>query len=245
MINRFGFNNDGDRGDRRPARGAAAGRRRRAEPRGQQDEPRPRRRLRPGAGRAPAAPSTSPPSTSPRPTPSGCATCRAARRSARSSPASPPPTAALARPVPLFLKIAPDLDRPPSSPSWSRRRSAPASTASSPPTPRWPATACRSRHAGEAGGLSGAPLFARSTARPRPRPRADRGPAAADRRRRRRLGRGRLRQDPRRRLGGAALYRAGLRRARRSCRASSPGSTRCSPATASPAWPRRWGPADC
>ena len=152
------------------------------------------------------------------------------------------PTRALARPVPLFLKIAPDLTTP-SSRRSSRWRSRPASTASSPPTPRWPATALRSRRAGEAGGLSGAPLLRPLDAGPCPRLRADARAAAADRRRRHRLGRGRLRQDPRRRLGRAALLRAGLWRARRWSRASSLASMRSSPATASRASRRRWAPA--
>ena len=83
---------------------------------------------------------------------------RGARR--RSSPASPPPTAALARPVPLFLKIAPDLDRPRARRARRGGARTPASTASSPPTPPSPATACRAATPREAGGLSGAPLFA-------------------------------------------------------------------------------------
>ena len=76
-INRFGFNNDGVE--------AIAARLAAPRPPGvvgvnlgaNKDERRPGGRLRRGAGARPGRSSTSPPSTSPRPTPSGCATCRA------------------------------------------------------------------------------------------------------------------------------------------------------------------------
>ena len=63
------------------------------------------------------------------------------------------------------------------------------------------------RHHRESGGLSGAPLFRPATDQLKPLFSADRGPAAADRRRRHRERRRCLRQDPRGRLGAAALHR--------------------------------------
>ena len=73
----------------------------------------------------------------------------------------------------------------------------------------------RSPNARQAGGLSGAPLFALSTAHAGPRVPAGARPAGADRRRRRRHRGRRADQDPRRRLAGAALHRLRLCRARR------------------------------
>ena len=70
----------------------------------------------------------------------------------------------------------------------------------------------RSRAAGEAGGLSGRPLFAPSTALLGEIYRLTEGPPAARRGRRGGERGRRLCQDPRRRLAGAALYRARFRR---------------------------------
>ena len=71
----------------------------------------------------------------------------------------------------------------------------------------------KSNDKAEAGGLSGAPLLSAVHRLPCRNVPADQGPPAADRLRRRRQRRRRLCQDPRRRLAGAGLFRAGLRRA--------------------------------
>ena len=96
-------------GDRGPAAGAPARRGGRAEPRGEQGERGPRGGLCRGAGDGGGRFSTSPPSTSRRPTPSGCATCRGRRRCADLLSGVAAANRALARPIPILLKISPDL----------------------------------------------------------------------------------------------------------------------------------------
>ena len=165
----------------------------------------------PGSGRTPAASSTSRRSTSPRPTPSGCATCRAARAPALLAGVTEA-NRALARPVPLFLKIAPDLseaelaelvEAPPTPGSTHRRDQHHAGRATA-----------SSRMRAEAGGLSGRPLFARSTIV------LAKLHAMTD---------GRL---PLVGVGGIASAEeayAKIRRARRRCRSTAPSSTAGSP----------------
>ena len=118
----------------------------------------------------------------------------AGRRGAarRSSPASRRPTAALARPVPVFLKIAPDLDRRRARGRWSRWRSS-AGVAGIVATNT---TLARDGLREPARRRGRRPLRAAALRAARPRVLArvhalTDGPAAADRRRRRRLGRGR------------------------------------------------------
>ena len=79
-INRFGFKQRGDGGDRGAACGGEARGARWPEPRGEQGEPRPRGAISRACWRAAARMWISRRSTSPRPTPNACASCRGARR---------------------------------------------------------------------------------------------------------------------------------------------------------------------
>ena len=212
VINRFGFNNDGVAGDRGAAGGAAARRGGGAEPRGEQGRAPTGRRTMPRCWRAAgpfvdfATVNVSSPNTERLRELQGPAALRGLLAGVTAA------NRGLARPVPLFLKIAPDLGEGELAALVEVALEAGIAGIVATNT-----TLAReglaSRHAGEAGGLSGAPLFARSTAVLARVHALTGGRLPLIGVGRRRLGRGRLRQDPRRGLGGAALQRARLRRA--------------------------------
>ncbi len=131
---------------------------------------------------------------------------------------------ALARPVPVLLKIAPDMSEGELEALVGVALEAEIAGIIATNTTRRPRRVAKpsgDRVRGAVGGAALRAVHGGAGARPRP----DRGTAAADRRGRGRLGRAGLCQDPRRRLGGPALYRARLRGAR--VGATHPSAARC------------------
>ncbi len=118
--------------------------------------------------------------------------------------------AGLARPIPVFLKIAPDLtdDELAEIAEVALALGLAGIVATNTTLSR---DGLRSAARDQAGGLSGAPLFERSTRVLAKLSKLTEGRLPADRRGRRRLGRRGLCQDPGRGFGGAALHRDGLR----------------------------------
>ena len=146
---------------RRPSRRPAARRHRRPQPRRQQGQPRPRRRLRRGARLAGpfvdfATVNVSSPNTERLRELQGRAALAALLAGVMAA------NAGLARPVPVFLKIAPDLDdRALAELTEAALDGGVAGIVATNTT--LARDGLTSRHAGEAGGLSGQPLFVPST----------------------------------------------------------------------------------